>query len=406
MENEIKIRVAFIKFGGMSAGGTEKFLQTIAANLDPTRFEVDYYYCDTAPYTGSNYRHAGTDIHRLKYMQDRGVNLIEFSVEALDNKSRHYNWLGTNFWQLFDETRYDIIQAGRFGKPTYPFTKIKKTPIVDSLHILAGVDNQFNISRVMHITNWSAKKWIRQGGDSSRVVIVSHPMEIVHDGSNLREILKCGDKFIYGFHQRNDESIFSNIPLEAYKKIENDSTLFIMLGGGETYRKQAQDLGIKNIKFLDHTGDSQMIYRFLSTLNVYSHGRKDGEVNSTAMAEAMFFGLPIVSHISKFNNGHIECIAESGKVLDTVDEYAAELKKLQIDIEYYKYRSNKSLGRFQEMYELKNQIKHIEEIYEDVARNPFPNKWHRYFSTLRLQYVFLYTFVRIVNKLKRKFINR
>ena len=33
---EEKIKIAFIKFGGMASGGTEKFLQTVAANLPKT----------------------------------------------------------------------------------------------------------------------------------------------------------------------------------------------------------------------------------------------------------------------------------------------------------------------------------------------------------------------------------
>ena len=43
------IKVAFIKFGGMANGGTEKYLQTIAAHLPKDEFEVDFFYCDAAP---------------------------------------------------------------------------------------------------------------------------------------------------------------------------------------------------------------------------------------------------------------------------------------------------------------------------------------------------------------------
>ena len=39
-----KIKVAFIKFGGMAIGGTEKVLQTIAAELPKNEFEVDYFF--------------------------------------------------------------------------------------------------------------------------------------------------------------------------------------------------------------------------------------------------------------------------------------------------------------------------------------------------------------------------
>ena len=45
-----KIKIAFIKYAGCASGGTEKFLQVIAANLNKNKFEVDYFYCDATPY--------------------------------------------------------------------------------------------------------------------------------------------------------------------------------------------------------------------------------------------------------------------------------------------------------------------------------------------------------------------
>jgi len=38
-----KIKVAIIKFGGMNSGGTEKLVQSLAANLNKELFIVDYY---------------------------------------------------------------------------------------------------------------------------------------------------------------------------------------------------------------------------------------------------------------------------------------------------------------------------------------------------------------------------
>ena len=377
IENKSKIHIAFIKFAGLSAGGTEKFLQTIAVNLPEDKFIVDYFYCNTSPYIGSDYKHADTDINRKKYMEDSAVNLIRFNVKAKDINTYTHDWVDTDFWNIFDEKKYDIIQTGRAGHPEYPFHKIKKTPIVDSIHTLAGVDNQYNVSRVMHITKWSADKWTDLGGDKKRIVFVSHPMEIQSSQGNLRGMLNLENKFIFGFHQRNSDEIFSEIPLEAYKSIENENTEFLIMGGSKKYSKQAEDLGIKSFNQLDHSGKPQDIYDFLQTLDVYAHGRKDGELNSTAMAEAMYFGLPIISHRSLDANGHIECIGDAGKVLDNTGEYAKEMKKLMEDNGYYNFRSSEAKKRFAEMYELNNQISKIIKIYEDVIKNPFPNKARR-----------------------------
>lgn len=379
-----KIKVAFVKYDGLSAGGTEKFLQTIAANLDPEKFEAHYFYCEPAPTIGPAITGGGTNVHRRTYLESAPVTLHRFSVGQKDLTSPTHQWLDTNFFEIFNEADYDIVQTGRAGHKEFPFTHIRSTPIVDSLHLNAGVDNQYNIARVMHICQWNADNWIKAGGDHSRVVLVSHPMEILTGNATpLREELSISeDSFVYGFHQRDADDIFSPLPLQAYKQLENDGTHFVLMGGSKRYREQAVKLGIKNISFVTHDASSVRIYSFLQTLNVYAHGRKDGEVNSTAMAEALYFGLPIVSHTSPVNNGHVESIGNAGVVVDTIEEYVDEMQKLKKDKQYYEQQKVRALHRFAEHYELHGQIEHIESIYKDIIETPFPHALQRFFSSL------------------------
>lgn len=387
MENNEKIKIAFIKYGGLASSGTEKFLQNIAIKLPKDVFEVDYFYCDATPYIGSDFVHPTTDPRNIQPMQDAGVNLIQFNVTYKDITKRGFPWVGTNFWDLFSLKKYDLIQTGRAGAPEYPFTKIKDTPIIDSIHFLGGIDNQFNISRVLHITQWSADRWVAQGGDKHRVKVISHPMLVDGTiGTSMRKKLELDGKIIFGFHQRDSDEIFSDIPLAAFKKIENNTVHFILLGGGKKYRAQAEELGIKNITFLDFTGDKEVIYSFLKTLDIYAHGRKDGEVNSTAMAEAMYFGLPIISHLSPIHNGHIECIGNTGKVVATKEEYVAAMK------EYCEPSVRKSLSllakeRFNDLYEEKKQMNHIIEIYKEAIADPYPHPLLRHISSLRIKFI-------------------
>ncbi len=378
-----KIRIAFIKSGGLSIGGTEKFLQIIAANLSKDKFDVDYYYSDKTQVLYSELNYLDTDQDRIKFMKEHGVNLIKFNIGSIDLSTYTHKWNDTDFWQIFNEKKYDIIQTGKPGRMEYPFNKIKNTPIVDSIHLNAGADNQYNISKVMHITDYMAKQWIKKGGDKKRIVRVSLPIEIPDKKyGDYRDELNIKDKFIFGFHQRPDDKIFSPIPLNAYKKIEKEKNYFIILGGSDKYRNQAKALKIKNIYFLPPTGDKDKIFKFLNTLNVFTHGRKDGENNSQAIAEAMHFGTPIISHFSEINNGHIETIGNAGIVVKTVDEYAEEMKKLQCNKEYYTMRSINAKKNFLNNYDLKNQIKKIENIYFEVIKNPFPNKIRRFFYSL------------------------
>lgn len=404
-----KIKIAFIKSGGLSVGGTEKFLQVLAANLPKDRFIVDYYYCDTVNYNEIENNFV-TDASRLSFLRDNGVNLIKFNIGFINLKTYTHDWVNTDFWHLFNEYKYDIIQTGRAGHPEYPFYKIKHTPIVDSLHLSGMVDNQYNISRVMHICKWNSDKWIKRGGDKKRIVPISLFLDIVKETYfNLRKELKIENKFIYGFYQRNNDDIFSPIPLSAYKKIETDNTIFILMNGSNLYKQQARDLNLKNIIFLPFAKTQDEIYQFLSTLDVFAHGRKDGEVNSAVMAEAMHFGLPIVSHFSDINNGHVECIENAGKVVGTVEDYAMELGRLKKDEEYYEYRHQESEKRFMKKYELSGQMKNVIEIYEDVIKNPYPHKLRRYYyhtiNFLLKRFIvnkYTYTTLRKIQKILKK----
>ncbi len=233
LEQLPKIRIAFVKFGGLASGGSEKMLQIIAANLNKDVFKVTYYYCNSAPYRGSpEYKHPDTDTDRITYMNRSGVHVVEFHVGAKDITTPTHIWRETDFWQKFREDDYDLIQTVRAGHKEYPFTHIRKTPIIEILGLQAGADNQTNIARSLHISRENAQAWLRAGGDKSRVELVSLPIEMQNTGvESLREELRLSpDVFVYGMHQRADENIFSPIPLLAYKQIESDGTAFVILG--------------------------------------------------------------------------------------------------------------------------------------------------------------------------------
>src|ERR1035437_7191870 len=78
-----KTKIAFIKFCGLAVGGSEIWLQKIAANLPKDKFEVDYYYCDSAPLIGIDFKTGNTNGDRVRYMKDNNVNLIKFKIGSV-----------------------------------------------------------------------------------------------------------------------------------------------------------------------------------------------------------------------------------------------------------------------------------------------------------------------------------
>ena len=236
-----KIKIAFIKFGGMANGGTEKYLQTIAGHLPKDRFEVDFYYCDAAPYIGSDFKHLDTDQSRVEYTESHGVNLIKFNVGFKDVTTSTHDWVDTNFWDVFDEEKYDVIQTGRSGHPEYPFTMINKTPIIDSIHLAGMAENKANVVTTVLISGEQKNKWIAAGGDPRKATIIPVPVEVPdYTDESYREEYGWEDKCVFGMHQRVDNHIFSPIPLEAYDEVETDDTAFLILGGSVNYQKQAK----------------------------------------------------------------------------------------------------------------------------------------------------------------------
>lgn len=365
-----KIRVAFIKFGGLSAGGTERFLQTISANLPVDEFIVDYFYTHSAPYMGSNYVHADTDPYRLEYLQNSNVNLKEVKVQFKDVRVPTHDWLGTNLWEIFNEDDYDLIISGRAGHPEFPFNKITQTPIINILTLVAGVDNQPNVAKSIHITAWAGEEWVKAGGNRDKLEIVPVFQEMPNPPfTNLKNELKLNGKFIYGFHQRNDNNIFSEVPLLAYKEIESYDTYFLMLGGGAKYGEQAKRLGLINFKQLPHSGDSNKIHEFVETLDVFTHGRNDGETFGAVFTEAMHHKKPIISHLAK-SNGHVSVIGPGGKVFSRGDikGYSDEMVKLKMDSEYYDKLGKLGYEHFNVNFSLGSQIYKFITMIKDILK--------------------------------------
>lgn len=360
------MKIAIITAYGMSTGGTEKFLQTVAANLPKNRYQVDYYYIDNDSKRCSNVK--------KQQLIEAGVELVPYQVEGYDIRYNYMRQVESTFFNVY-HSGYDLIFSGVCGLPEEPFVYIRDTPIVQSIHYVSGVDNQYNIARVLHISEFSKKLWVELGGDEERTEMISHPIYIPqYKYVDIRKQLGIGKEcFVFGLHQRNNDDIFSDIPLSAYQKVESADNAFIICGGSDKYRKQAEQLGLKNCYFISATDSPDMIYSFLKSINVYAHGRRDGELNSTALAEAMYFGLPIISHPSTEFNGHLEVIKENGFVANNVEEYAIYMKSLQEDEMLYKKCSAASKSMYHKKYDVKSQMKHIMDIMDNVINDPYPN---------------------------------
>ena len=360
-----KIRVAFVKFGGLAAGGTERRLQAIAANLPKEQFDITYFYCDAAPYIGSDYKHADTDPKRLQYMHANGVDLIKFHVGAKDITVPTHDWVDTDFWELFDQSQYDIVQTGKAGPAEYPFYLLS-IPFIETVNLDAGVDHSENLVWSFFASQWQRKRWIRSGGRIEKSSVIATPVFSPATNTNLRKKLGIPENaLVCGFHQRNDDRIFSPIPLDAFAQTSNSNRHFLVMGGRESYREQAATLGVSNVHFLEHSGDSVRISAFLNSLDIFAHGRRDGETFGTVLAEAMAHERPCLSHASLVgnNNAQIETMGPGGLFAQDLDEYCQMLETLFENEELRKKLAQKARTHAERYYSLSACVQKVANTY-------------------------------------------
>lgn len=361
-----RIRVAFVKFGGLSAGGTERWLQMMAANLPVSRFEVTYYFCDSAPYLGSDYVHAGTDPHRRRYLEDAGVELVEFHVGAKDVRTPDHRWVDTDFWEVFRPEDHDLVQTAK-ARVEYPY-HLLDMPVVEYVTLRGPVDPSRNIIHSIHLSEWQRGFWVRSGGKIENSSVIPIPALPPATDLDLRTSLGIDPgTVVAGFHQRDDGLIASEIPLEAFSRIRRPGWRFVVMGGGTPYRHQAEELGSAGIDLLPHTADAVAISQFLNTLDVFAHGRWDGETFGTVFAEAMVHGTPCLSHASATgNNAQVETMGPAGLFAADTPEYAQYLERLMSDGELRQRLGSAGRAHAIEYYSLESAVAELAALYEHV----------------------------------------
>jgi glycosyltransferase involved in cell wall biosynthesis len=323
------MRVAFLSHGGMDASGTARWMQTMAGGLPTAGIEVDYFYCRPAPLLGSSYQLPPLDPSRLAWMQSRTVRLVEYHLQAVDARRITGNWIKTDFWSLFDASKYDLIQVAKAGPMEYPFYLLE-APVVEFLTLGTTADKSPNIVWSIHCSEWQRQAWLNRGGAFDRSSVISNPVFLISSVANLRERLDIPKAAVVaGFHQRADEHIVSPIPLQAFAAAWQPDRHFIIMGGGDGYRQQARELGLRNVHFLPHSGDVVALSQFLNTLDIYAHGRADGETFGTVLAEALMHGKPCLTHwVEGSNNAQAETIGPAGVCARNLSEYSDWLDKL------------------------------------------------------------------------------
>lgn len=307
-------RIAVIRHNGLFYGGTEKFLQIMAAEVDHDEFEIDYYTSDV-----------DRREDREQYLIDNDVNIIKFNIGKNYNTFplKHINFMWRDLWKKLNKSNYDLIQITNFGWNELPYSGFHETDKLCEFTVFPPYVKFPGVRHHILNSEWLRDEWVKTGGSYEHSSAIPVPCKVTNT-DNLRDVLNIDDGVVVcGFHQRADDRIFSPTQLHSYKQVESDQTHMVVLNGSRLYKEQAINLNIKNITFLDY---AEEVSTFLNTLDIYTHGRRDGETYGMVLAEAMLHKCPCISHTSPIYNAMRSTIGPGGVVTRCESEYTNVLK--------------------------------------------------------------------------------
>ncbi|OGR51260.1 MAG: hypothetical protein A3I11_02360 [Elusimicrobia bacterium RIFCSPLOWO2_02_FULL_39_32] len=327
----------------LGLGGTEKEMQLLCKYLNKDLFEI---YA-LAPYYP-------VPLHRL--FSDH-VKAFFGSKAALARKQQnHYLHARVpEFIKVLGEERVilytdftlakimrkispHILHVHHSGLMSRPFNHpkvIDQIPLLFTINVFGFRDEsyfQYKLNKILFPSYWLKEATQSWSKEDPRCDVLYCPVEKPQTKENLRKELKIEkDCFVLGRIGRNADDIYDPISLGAYKQIETDQTLFLVLSAPPKMKEDSKKMGIRRILFLEPEISDLFLSKFYNTIDVLAHARLDGETFGCVIAEAMIHGKPVVSHFSHIRNAQAELLTkECGFVAPQNDwkKYAEVLKLL------------------------------------------------------------------------------
>lgn len=310
-----KIRVGF-QLGEWTYAGTARSHFRILEALDRTRFE---------PFA-LVWRQGQNDL--LPALQEAlGDHVIFYDRSATRlGPEDAYKPESTDFDEVVAGLNLDILHGARGGYPEWPLSTGRHAPLQVETNIFGDLDPSANLDRSIAICHYIAN---RRGKTDAVIYNPIPPAEL--EGQNLRAELGIpADAIVCGRIGR--PAGWDPIAIEAFAKVLRDVPSLYYLIVAPPENMVIPLLAANNIRTFAPTMDDKWIAKFHRTLDIFCHFRGDGECHSTAIAQAMMYGIPVISHTSPYFNGQGETIADGGYVCkEGMPEYAHRLKSLATD---------------------------------------------------------------------------
>lgn len=327
-----KHRILFYNPSGLSFGGTEKSLQILAKYLT-TEFEVYFMY---APQLS---------VLRRNYLEGTGVHFVEFTFSA---KAATIPYIMSDMHptlsEVLEEYSIDLLITAGAGYPEYPVANLACMPIV-YYNIFGSINPQSNIVDYWCISDYLTGLVSRAlPGRAVRTVYIQSEgpdAQAVTRGRELRQMLGIpSEAVVFGRIGRPDDAIFDPIGIEAFRQVVQSypDAHYLIMTPPPILRALLQEHPIPRVHLLPAkieethmwSGNEEKVWAFHSAIDVLAHFRYDGETMGLNIAESMLCGKPIITHVSRYWNAHLEYLDSTCAFVaaqDSVEEYRDALQR-------------------------------------------------------------------------------
>jgi|688.fasta_scaffold451301_2 glycosyltransferase involved in cell wall biosynthesis len=352
-----KIKILFYSHT-IDYGGTWRSHERTLLNLNEDLFDVYVCYNTTQ------------DNNRLDYLKSKlNVNKL-ISFNSSKNKlgpDKGYSYVENNFIETIKPYNFDIIHFARSGYFEWPFIE-RICPIQIETNIFGGKDTSKFLDYSVSISN----KVTNIRGSVDHMIYYPIPQPLKSNDTLISELNIPKDYHIFGRIGRMDN--FHPISLLSLKKLKSLGLKFkyIIIGACLKTLNLINELDLKDdCIIIEVTNDDELIHRFNNTIDMFLHYRSDGETFGAAIAHAMMYGKPIISHFAGFN-AQEEIIKDGGFVCKDENEYCEKILELCNDKEFYKKISSNAKKRALDFEEKKITIE-WENLYKKLYNERFNN---------------------------------
>ena len=400
-----KIKISFVQYGGISY----RSLIDLAIALDKSLFDVNYFWCHPGKDLFSNFNHLQASseqvLNEVQRLKNGGVTPIQFSVKKRFIPDPTLPWIDTDFFDVFEDIKTDIVFTWKGGRAEYPFMNLG-VPVVE-WNVFGMVDRSPNLVKSLAISPLCRELYLKNGGDAAKSEVIYVPVLAPTTPDNLRVQLSIeNDAIVCGMHQRPEDAIFSPMSLDAVltiSKILKNKIYFLILGGSDLYQSHAISIGLNNFHQLKYEPSIDGVSRFLNTLDIYTHARADGETLGRVLQEAMIHKLPIISHKAQWN-AHIETIGAGGVVVADSVQYVSTLTEWVFDISRAKKIGALGYDQAIKKYSFPAIVSRFEKVLIEVAHNrEFSSykaikNYSRGVVSINYAYLVRFLFIKFINR--------